>query len=170
MGMDELMHLTQSSGCDYLTVPLCDFISVGKRSSWYCRACYRLEIPINNKSYCTKENITVMPHKRHGVSNHQQLDKSGNIKAPHRWTFVRWIHLWPVESPQKGLIMRRAFPSHEFNMNHMPCSRLLSEILHDQEAEMKPSARRLGDVEVRRLSDLHESSNDAISNIPMENI
>ena len=55
-------------------------------------------------------------------------------------------------------------------MSQVPYSRLLSENFHDQEAEMKPSARRLGDVEVRRLSDLHEGSNDAIGNIPKENM
>ena len=78
--------------------------------------------------------------------------------------FDRWITL------QRTTNAERVFPRHEFITNHSLCSRLLNGILHYREAEMKPSARRLGDVEVRLYSDLHESSNDVISNIPKENI
>ena len=56
--------------------------------------------------------ITVASHKCHGISNQRQLDclftsfvQAGikaNIKALHCWSFVRGIHLWPVDSPHKG--------------------------------------------------------------------
>ena len=44
--------------------------------------------------------------KFHGISNSQQqfgeANIKENIKAAHKWPFVRWIHWWPVNPLQKG--------------------------------------------------------------------
>ena len=117
----------------------------------------------------TELNISFTPHKRHAVLYHQPLDNDENTKLCFAGP------LWAESILTDGLLFngpvtRRVFPRHEFITNHSLCSRLLNGIVHYQEAEMKPSARRLGDVEVRLYSDLHESSNDVISNIPKGNI
>ena len=40
-------------------------------------------------------------------------NKKRNIKARHDWPFVRGIHRWPVDSPHKGPVMRKACPWHD---------------------------------------------------------
>ena len=60
--------------------------------------------------------IPVTPHEHHGVSNHRELDHVLNklfrlttvecIKAPHCWSFVTGIHLWPVNYPKWELAIR----------------------------------------------------------------
>ena len=56
--------------------------------------------------------ITVTSHGRHGVSYSHHLDcffpkrlhanSKWKTKVMHCWYYVRGIHSWPVESPQKG--------------------------------------------------------------------
>ena len=69
--------------------------------------------------------ITVRLHEHRGVSNHRQLDlynswfkvATSKIKTPHCWPFVDGIHRWPVVSPYKGSILRRAFHCHDVIMH-----------------------------------------------------
>ena len=53
------------------------------------------------------------------VWNQRQLDCLFNSlislmkrysKVPHYWPFVRGMHRWPMHSPHKGPVMRKAFP------------------------------------------------------------
>ena len=57
---------------------------------------------------------------RHLISPASQLfvqqfvlaDFKGNFKASHQWLFLSGIHRWPVVSPLKGPLLRKAFPCH----------------------------------------------------------
>ena len=73
-----------------------------------------------------KHPVTVTLHERYGNSNHwhtlfvQQLvqaNNKGNIKASHHWPFVRGNHWWLVDSPNKGSVTWRLFPSDDVIMN-----------------------------------------------------
>ena len=39
-----------------------------------------------------------------------QVCSKNTPKSSHHWPFVRAIHRWPVDSPHKGWVMRKAFP------------------------------------------------------------
>ena len=64
------------------------------------------------------DNITVMSHEHHHISNHwetqlfihQVFQTYKKHQIPYYWPFVRGIHLWPVDSPHKGPAMWIAFP------------------------------------------------------------
>ena len=71
--------------------------------------------------------ITVMSHERHRISNHRSLECLCNSffgltsKTNQRSAllpFVKEIHRWPVDSPHKGPVMRKAYPFH--HANHAP--------------------------------------------------
>ena len=44
------------------------------------------------------------------------LDNKGSIVVPHYWPYLMGIHRCPVDSPQKGLVMRKAFSCHDVIM------------------------------------------------------
>ena len=49
----------------------------------------------------------------------QKFDQANikeNIAVLHYWSFVRGIHRWPVDSPQKGPVMRKTFSCHDLVM------------------------------------------------------
>ena len=43
-----------------------------------------------------------------------------NINAPHYCSFVRGIHQWLVDSPQKGPVMQKLFPCHDIIIRYLP--------------------------------------------------
>ena len=66
--------------------------------------------------------IAVTSHEGHSVLQHRQLDclfnnfslaTHENSKVQHYWSFVRRIHRWPVVSPHKRPVIRKAFPWHD---------------------------------------------------------
>ena len=79
---------------------------------------------INGLSHClNKSLITVTSNEHHSVLNHWQIDclfrltnYKVNIKALHHGSFVRGIHLSPVDSPLKGPVIWKAFPCHDIIM------------------------------------------------------
>ena len=67
--------------------------------------------------------ITGIFHECYRISKHWQLDclhnnlfrlTRKNMKDPYFWIFVKGIHQWPVDTPQKGQVMWKAFLGHDF--------------------------------------------------------
>ena len=44
-------------------------------------------------------------------------DQLRNIKGLRYWTIAMWIHRWPVDSPHKGPVIRKAFSCHDVCMD-----------------------------------------------------
>ena len=63
-------------------------------------------------------NLTVTSNEHHHIYNHWQFDclfklvetiNKENIRYPHYWPFVVWIHWYPVDSPHKEPLMWKVF-------------------------------------------------------------
>ena len=54
-----------------------------------------------------------------GLFVHKFVQADTNIKDMYYWPFVRRIYRWPVDSPHKGPVMRKAFPCHDVIMDDM---------------------------------------------------
>ena len=58
--------------------------------------------------------ITVTSHERRDVSfTFLGVNNKVNIKVPHYWPFVRGIHRWPVDSHNRGPVLRKMLPYHD---------------------------------------------------------
>ena len=71
-------------------------------------------------------NIMITSHEHHVVSNRRLLEllfnsfsgpTSKKHQSPHHWPFVRGIHRWPVNSPNKGPVTRKKLPFDDVTMN-----------------------------------------------------
>ena len=87
-------------------------------------ACFWIWDVLGHKWVCMRERmsfyvlfITVTQlHERHVVSIRRNSNvcsgyQQRNIKAPHYWTLVWWIHWWPMDSRKKP-ILRQAVLDH----------------------------------------------------------
>ena len=63
-------------------------------------------------------SITVMSYANHSILSQQQFEfvqqlvlsnNTENIKAPHYWTFMRWMHRWPMDASHKGPVKQKTF-------------------------------------------------------------
>ena len=52
-----------------------------------------------------KNDITVVSHSCHGITNNQELDCLINSLFKNHWLFIRWLS--PFDSPLKGLMMQK---------------------------------------------------------------
>ena len=87
-----------------LSFPIYDVFNVRRSGLWSLQCALR----------CFKS-----PTPQSFVSQFVRANNKESIKAPHHWSFVRWIHRQPVISHHKGLTMRRACIFHDIIINKL---------------------------------------------------